>query len=178
MSEIIVRDLMLPLSEYASISADQTLRQALIALTDSQSGLDDSRHFHRAVLVLDHGGKVIGKLTHWAILKALEPKLLHDEDLEALRRAGLSPSFISGIVGSLPAPGDSLDGLCRVAADMPVREVMVPALESVRESAPIVQAIRTLVLNHAQSMLVTRGGAVVGILRLSDVFVAVADRIR
>ena len=173
-----VADLMLPISDYATISADRTLSQALIALSSSQLGLDDDRHYHRAVLVLDQDGQIIGKLTHWAILRTLEPKLCRGEDLDALRNAGLSPSFIDGIVRNLPIPDDSLGGLCRTAANIPVRDAMVPVVESVEKSVPLLDAVRTLVLNHAQSMLVTSGDTVVGIIRLSDVFVAVAERIR
>jgi CBS domain-containing protein len=173
-----VRDLMLPLSGYATVSADKTVREALLALNDSQLGLSDDRHQHRAVLVLSTDGQVVGKLTHWAILRALEPGLHRKGDLDALHRAGLSPSFIDSVVRSLPVPGDSLDGLCRAAARIPVREAMVPAGESVEASTPLLEAVRMLVLNHAQSMLVRDAGPVVGILRLTDVFEALAKRIR
>ncbi len=178
MSTQTVRDIMLPLSDYATVPADRSLRDALIALDDAHLGLDDDCAYHRAVLVLDPAGRVVGKLTHWAILRALEPGLHHRGDLEALHRAGLSPSFIEGVVDSLPIPGESLDSLCRAAALIPVRQAMVPAGESIPETASLVKAVRMLVANHAQSVLVTRGLDVVGILRLSDVFEAVAQLIR
>jgi CBS domain-containing protein len=169
---------MLPLSDYATVSADRTIREALLALNDAQFGLSDDRRHHRAVLVLEPDGRVVGKLTHWAILRALEPGLHRKGDLDALHRAGLSPAFIDSVVSNLPVPGDSLDGLCRAAARVPVREAMVPAGESVDASTPLLQAVRMLVLNHAQSMLVRDGEEVVGILRLTDVFDALAKRIR
>ena len=178
MSMQTVKDIMLPLSDYATVPADRSIRDALLALDDAHLGLDDDCHYHRAVLVLDQDGRVVGKLTHWAVLRALEPGLHRRGDLEALHRAGLSASFIEGVVDNLPVPGESLDCLCRAAAQIPAREAMVPAGESIPETASLLKAVRMLVANHAQSVLVTRGHNVVGILRLSDVFQAVAHLIR
>ena len=173
-----VEDLMLPLSEYATISENATLRDALKALDEAQLGLTQDRHFHRAVLVLDEAGHVAGKLSHWALLRCLEPRMHFKDDLRSLDRAGLSPEFVDQIVKNLPVPQDSMEGLCHRAAHTRVRDVMVPALESISADAPLFEAVRLLVLSHAQSMIVTRGGNAVGILRLTDVFEEVANRIR
>jgi CBS domain-containing protein len=178
MAEKLVRDLMLPLSAYASVSEDKTLRDALAALDKAQLGLTNDRHHHRAVLVLDRKGNVVGKLTHWAILRSLEPRLLGKDDMESLARAGLSPEFIQSMMDNMPVPADSLAGLCRSSASIRVKEAMVPARESIEADTPLNAAIRRFILTHSQSLLVTEGGKVVGILRLTDVFEEVADRIR
>ena len=90
MDSKIVKDLMLSLDEYATIYQGSTIQEALTALTESQLGLTDDRHFHRAVLVLDESGKVVGKLSHWAILRSLEPKYLDNDDVLSLSRTGLT----------------------------------------------------------------------------------------
>jgi CBS domain-containing protein len=172
-----VRDLMLPLAEYAAVPAEASLREALLSLQRAQAGVE-GRHRHRAVLVMDANGRVIGKVTHWSFLKSLEPKLLQEGDIAALHRAGLSPEFIQGMVRGLPEPVDSLAGLCRMAARIRAKDAMVPVRESIEEGAPLTEAIRYLVLTHAQSTLVTRDGEVVGILRLTDVFDEMAGRVR
>lgn len=173
-----VKDLMLSLDEYATVSADSTIREALMALDEAQLGLDDDRHHHRAVLVLDDGGKVLGKLTHWAILRRLEPSFIKTEDLVALTRAGLTQEFVQSLEARFAGFTDSLSLMCSEAARTRARDAMVPINESIDEDAPLAEAIHEMVLHHAQSMLVTRGGEVVGILRLSDVFQEVADLIR
>lgn len=43
-----VRDLLLLLSEYSTVSSEATLRDALVALSKAQMGLTDDRHHHRA----------------------------------------------------------------------------------------------------------------------------------
>ena len=49
-----VGEVMLLLEEYATVAADATVEDALIALDKAQLGLTYDRHHHRAVLVLEH----------------------------------------------------------------------------------------------------------------------------
>ena len=55
MSDPIVRDLMVPLDEYATVGEEATLWEAVIALEKAQEDLDRSfyKYLHRAILVLD-----------------------------------------------------------------------------------------------------------------------------
>ncbi|MGD9138691.1 MAG: CBS domain-containing protein [Desulfobacterales bacterium] len=73
MKTIPVKELMVPLEAYATVTIEATLREAIIALERAQVALDPSRHKHRAILVLDERGKVISKITMKNILMALEP---------------------------------------------------------------------------------------------------------
>lgn len=173
-----VGDVMLSLDEYATITSGCTIREALIALNKAQLGLTYDRHQHRSVLVLDESGTVVGKLTHWAILRSLDPGLLQREDLASLDRAGLSSVFIDRLRYQTRTFGGSLNRMCRVAARVKVEDAMVPVTESISENASLSEAIRQLVLLHTQSLLVHGRGKVVGILRLSDLFEEVADRMR
>jgi CBS domain-containing protein len=170
-----VRDLMLSLEEYATIGADKTIREALEALSKSQLGLTQDRHQHRAVLVLDQEKKVLGKLSHWAILRALEPKFLKTDDVASLSRAGLTEEFIKTMEQGFNMFTGSLEQMCRYAARLKAKDAMVPVGESIDENASLTDAIRMLTMKHVQSLPVTRGDQVVGILRLSDVFQEVAE---
>jgi len=173
-----VGDVMLSLDEYGTINSGCTIREALVAMSKAQLGLTYDRHQHRAVLVLDESQTVIGKLTHWSVLRILESELLQGEDLASLDRAGLSADFIDRLKHLTTMFGTSLDRICRTAARVKVEDAMVPVAESISEDAPLSEAIRRFVALHAQSLLVHRRENVVGILRLSDVFEEVADRIR
>ena len=173
-----VGDVMLSLDEYATITSGCTIGEALIAMNKAQLGMTYDRHQHRAVLVLDESGTVIGKLTHWSVLRSLESGLLQGEDLASLDRAGLSPDFIGRLKHQTRIFEGSLKRTCRMAGRVRVEDAMVPVAESISEDAPLAEAIRQLVALHAQSLLVQRRGKVVGILRLCDVFEEVADCIR
>lgn len=172
-----VKDLMLPLSEYATISAEKTIRDALLSLSKAQLGLTQDRHQHRAVLVLNNEGQVIGKLSHWAILRSLDVDFLRTDDLASLARSGLSDDFIDSMKASISGLSTSLQTMCGAAAKIRARDAMVPVGESINEWALLTEAIRTLVTKHTQSLMVTRGNQIVGILRLSDVFKKVATMI-
>jgi CBS domain-containing protein len=173
-----VKDLMLPLAEYATISAESTIREALVALNKAQMGLTYDRHHHRAILVIDETGEVVGKLTHHSILASLEPRLLGSVDLRQLDRAGLTQEFISSMEESAVNLNLTLERMCAEAGRRKVEQAMVPTIESIEEEAPLAEAIHLIVRKHVQSVLVTRSDRVVGILRTSDVFEEVADMIR
>ena len=55
MKDMIVKDLMVPLEEYATVSEDATLYEAVMALEKAQEELDltKDKYKHRAVLVYD-----------------------------------------------------------------------------------------------------------------------------
>ena len=178
MHEKKVKDLMLPLSEYATVSGERTIEEALRVLDRAQLGLTADRHFHRAVLVLDENGAVVGKLSHWAILKKLEPRFLNTEDLSILSRASFTKDNITDLEESLIGFSGSLSALCRRAARIRAKDAMVPVSERIDENESLVAAIHRLVVSHLQSLLVTREGKTVGILRLSDVFQEVVGLIR
>ena len=84
-----VKDVMLPLSEYAVVSEDATLREALLALEEAQRELPPGRQPHRAVLVVDRDKNIVGKAGQLTFLKALEPKSSVLGDLDTLASAFL-----------------------------------------------------------------------------------------
>ncbi len=53
MKTIIVKDMMVPKSEYATISEESNLFEAVTALEEAQKKFDRSHYPHRAVLVFD-----------------------------------------------------------------------------------------------------------------------------
>ena len=100
--------------------------------------------------------------------------------MEALSEAGLSQQHLQSMTKGLYGFTPMLEQMCRQAACVQVGEAMIPigARDTIEEDASLSEAIRRFVLEHVQSMLVTRDNEVVGILRLSDVFETVAEIIR
>jgi CBS domain-containing protein len=175
MKEFKVSDLMVPLAEYATVSEDANLCEAVMALEKAQQEFDATRYRHRAILVLDKNGKVIGKISQLDVLRALEPK--YDEILESrgIHAVGFSKKFLKTMLKDYVLFDNPLKDICRKAVDIPVTRVMYAPTEGeyVEESASLDQAIHQLVIGHHQSLLVTRGSDIVGILRLTDVFAAI-----
>ncbi len=176
MKMINVKDLMVPLEEYATVSEDATLFEALIALEKAQQALDRTRYkyLHRAVLVYDHNKKIVGKMSQFDALRALEPKYVDMGDVRSISRAGFSPDFLKEMLENQALLSANPQDICREAADRLVKDYMnVPSQgEFVDENASMREAVHLLVMGHHQSLLVTREKDIVGILRLTDVLMS------
>ncbi|MGD8983399.1 MAG: CBS domain-containing protein [Desulfobacteraceae bacterium] len=180
MKTIAVKDLMLPLSEYTTVSEEATLYDAVLTLEKAQQTFDPKKHRHKAVLVYDKNNKVVGKLGQLDILKTLEPKYAEMGDLGPLSRAGFSPEFLKSMIEKFALWDKSLSDICSKAAGLKVKDIMYTPTEGeyVEESASLGEAIHQLVMGHHQSLIVTRGEQIVGILRLVDVFKRVCEAMK
>lgn len=179
MDGLAVRDLMVPLAEYATVSEDATLYEAVEALRSSQVKFDQNKDRHRAILVLDKNGHVVGKLSQWDVIKGLEPSYDRIGDLRSTSRFGFTPDFIRSLMKNYGLWTRPLTDLCRRAAQVKVGSIMyTPAQgEYVKEEATLDEAIHQLIVGHHQSLLVVREKEIVGILRLNDVFREVCNMI-
>lgn len=174
-----VKDLMVPLSEYATVSKDATLAEAVKALRDAQKVFDPNKYRHRAILVLDEKKNVIGKLSLICILRALEPK--YDEMISDTRpmHLGFTRQFQKAMLEQLRLWEAPLKDICKKAADIKVENFMVRPDEGecVEKDASLNEAIHQFVMGHHQSLLVTEDKRIIGILRLTDVFTKISDMI-
>jgi CBS domain-containing protein len=182
MDTINVKDLMIPLDEYATVSQEATLYEAVLALEKAQEELDRTRYhyLHRAVLVFDENRKIVGKISQLDILSALEPKYGEMGGSRSLSRAGFSPNFLKSMMEQYSLLNEPLREVCRKAANLKVKGFMYTpsAGEYLAEDASFREAIHKLVMGNHQSLLVTRGGEIIGILRLTDVFKEVFQTIK
>ena len=180
MRTIIVKDLMVPLEEYATVLEDATLYDAILALEKAQTAFDPKRHKHLAILVLDKSGKVVGKLAIFDILIALEPKYGQLEAEGALSRSGYSTELINSMLKDNVLWNEPFEFICNRAPKLNVSDLMQAPSDGVyiNEKASLGEAIHQIVIQKHQSLLVTKGEEVVGILRLTDVFTKICDKIK
>ena len=174
-----VKDLMVPLEDYATVDQEATLYQAIMALEETQKRFDQSRGKHRAVLVLDQKGQLIGKLDFLNVLRGLEPKYAAIDDLKEVR-LNFTLDFIQSLIQKYSLWQQPLDDICQKALQIKIKDIMLTPSEGefVSEEASLNEAIHQMVLGRHQSLLVTSGKAVIGILRLSDVFEKIAALIK
>lgn len=174
-----VRDIMVPLADYATVSEDATLYEAVLALREAQVKFDPGKDPHRAILVLDNHGDVVGKLSQLDLIKGLEPNYEKIGDFRETSRFGFTSDFLKSLMRNYGLWNHPLMDLCGKAAEKKVREIMYAPTqgEFVREDALLDEAIHQLIVGHHQSLLVTKGKKIVGVLRLSDVFREVCDLI-
>jgi CBS domain-containing protein len=171
-----IKNLMVPLSEYATVPLDATLLDAVVALEKAQAAFDQTKYRHRAVLVLDKNNQVVGKIGQLDALKALEPKYQEIQDpVTSGAYRHFSKMLLKSILEQHRLFDQPLKDLRRKAASLKVRDFMYTPTEGeyLSENATLDEALHMLVMGHHQSLLVTRGRRIVGILRLTDVFAAV-----
>jgi hypothetical protein len=172
-----VEDLMLSLEDYAVVDRDATVFQALKALESAQERLPPGRQPHRAILVRGDDGKVIGKLHHFALLRALIPGKKAQGSAALMERAGVDDSLMDSSMKTLDLLTGDLMDVCERARHVRVGEVYSPLTASIDRQAPLSQAVSLFLRLQTLSLLVTRNKETVGILRLSDLFDTLAQQI-
>ena len=180
MKTIALKDLIVPLSEYATIQIGASLLEAIEALEKAQEEFDATKYRHRAVLVLDKAGNVIGKIGQLDALRALEPKYCDMVEGPVVSRFGFSPAFIQSMCEQYELYDKPLDHLCKKAATLKVENCMgeISENEFITMDATLDMAIHQLVMGNFQSLLVKGDTSIVGVLRLTDVFVAVFHKMK
>jgi CBS domain-containing protein len=179
MKVILVKDLMVPLSEYATVAEEATLFDAVAALEKAQQEYGLARYPHRAILVCDENKNVVGKVSQYGILRALEPKYEKLGDSKSMTRFGFSPRFLKLMLKQFSLWDKPLDDICRKAGQKKVKTFMYIPTEGeyIEEDAGLNEAIHMVVVGRHDSLLVTRDKKVVGILRKTDVYNKVAQSV-
>lgn len=176
-----VKDLMVPIREYATVTFGTSLLDAILELDKAQEAYTESKYQHRAILVLDEQNKVIGKIGQLRILKAVETRYDLDIDIENLSNFRFSDEYVAGRREQyrLQVPILNEESL-RVATAKRVEDFMQKPTpgEFVSEECSIDVAIHRLVAGTHLSLLVTRNDEIVGILRIADVFAYVFHEMR
>ena len=175
MKKKLVNELMVPLAKYASVSQEDTLFEAVMALEKAQEKFDQSRYRHRAVLIYDNEGNIVGKVSQLDVLRALEPKYKAMDIPGSLSRFGLTKRFQETMLNELRFWDKPMDDICRKASRIKIKEFMYTPSEGeyINEDETLDRAINQLVMGHHQSLLVMKDDKIVGILRATDVFMEI-----
>lgn len=182
MKEKIVKEVMIPLSDYATISEDATLKDAIKELRAAREDTKYTRK-HRALLVYNSNNDITGKISFRCIFKALEPKYSqfeHPENLSSLglTRFGFNEDFLTSLLDNYNLWDERLEELVQKAAELKVKSIMYKPTskgEYVNEESSVAEAIHQFILGCHQSLLVLDGKQVTGVVRLVDLFDLVSD---
>ncbi len=176
-----VRDIMIPLSEYATISEDETLAAAIRKLKESRKDTKFTRK-HRAVLAYDKDNNITGKVSFRCIFKALEPKYRQFENPNhtgsiGLSRFGFNEDFLNSLVENFSLWDETLEELVEKASKTTIKDIMYSPSsgEFVDEDATVAEAVHHFILGCHQSLLVLSDNKVTGVVRLADLFDLVCD---
>ncbi len=178
-----VKNLMVPLSEYATVSETAFLIEAVKALREAQAAFGQNRYKHRAILVFDANDRLVGKVSQHDVIEALEPnykEMKSSVDHGSMHRLGFSDEFVKSTKEQYHLWEKALENLCEKAIHLKIKDIMyAPGKgEFVNESDTMDEAIHRLIIGRHHSLLVTAehdAREIVGVLRLVDVFEFVSD---
>ena len=172
-----VKDIMVPLEDYSTINQDATLSEAVAVMKKSRD--NPVMYPHRAILVVDSYGHVLGKVSQFDVLKSLEPT--YDKistGSESAGKVGFSSKFLKQMADDFRLWDEPLDQIAKKAHDIHVKEIMyAPASEGeyVHEETSLNDAIHQIIMGQHQSLLVIRRGKITGILRLTEIFEKISE---
>ncbi len=177
MKKKFVKDIMVPISDYASVSGNITLKEAIRGLESQKKKYGEKPYRHRSLIVTDDAGNIVGKLSQVDIMRALEPNYEKIGNDVNLSRFGLSGSFVNALQKNYDLWQRPISELCKSAETIKVTDVMYTLSDHqhVDESDTMDTAVHQFVMGQHQSLLVTKGKKIVGILRSTDVFNVLCD---
>jgi CBS domain-containing protein len=180
MKSISVREIMVPLSEYATVSEDATLFEAIIALEEAQAKHVKTPYSHKAILVFNKDNRIVGKVGQVDVLRALEPKYGSIIDLGSLSRFGYTNHFLKSLVSQYQLWDKPLNDICKKAGTLKVKTFMVAPTEGeyISEESSLDEAIHMFIMGNHQSLIVKKESEITGILRLVDLFHKISETIK
>lgn len=159
-----VREVMIPLKKYPHVPQWFTLRQAVAIVRESS--FECAGAFEpRTVLVFDEKHRLVGILTLRDLLKGLEPGFMQEREM---RKTDPSLQIEEG---ELLGPG------MKKQAGKPVAEVMSPVRVTINAEASLAKAIFVMVRENVGMMPVMEEDQVVGMVRLTDLFLEASQAI-
>ena len=165
----------MPLEDFAVVSSDATVLEALHALEAAQQRIPEGRQLHRSVLVRDRYGRFVGKVGQRAILRALIPQPGQMFTDTALEQAGVSEEMMDISMHNFELMQQDISEMCRRACFHPVSELLMSDPETVDIDASLSDLIRIFVEHDILSVLVIENELVVGVLRLTDLFSQISE---
>lgn len=164
MGEKSVKDVMIPIADYTTLTQDTTVREAIDKLRESFSAkVSTSRIMetgHRSILVFDERGKIRGILAIIDLLNAIMPAYLSAPKPSMADSIQYSPMFWSGMFER---------EVMRLATKK-IKDVMSPAPLTISANANLMEAAYIMITNNERRLAVIKAGEVVGVIREQELF--------
>lgn len=172
-----VKDRMIPLSNYSTVSQDATLEEAVMALRGSFCELDSqscTEAGHRTVLAMGESGKLAGILDFASILRTLVPEVAGGW-YKRLSSAGVTAAFAEADAEGLDETHLDLYERVRKNARVKVSDIMLKVRGTIEADASLMDALKMIFKNRITKLPVVENGRLVGVLRDTDLFLAVVE---
>ena len=163
LTERLVKDLMIPLTDYPHIPYWYSVRQA-IAMIKAVAQDPEKKVEPRLLLVFDEKYQLLGYVSLPEMLRGIEPRFLRPPEAAHFQGVQLPDLDLGVLWQELFTRG------CQEEAKKPVSEVMAPIRATIKDTDPIVKAAYAMVQTGMEIIPVMEANKVVGITRMIDIF--------
>lgn len=172
-----IKDRMIPIKNYSTVSPDATLKEAALSLKNSYCELDRGMCTEagpRTVLVIDKNNRLVGILDFRSFLETLIPEIAGgiSAKLEAL---GVSVAFAQADATSLDESRLGFNARVIKNAETKVSDIMLKTRGTIDADARLLDGLKKMFRNKITVLPVYEDEKLVGVLRDTDLFLAVAD---
>ena len=159
-----IMGVMVPLQEYTTVSAEESVKDAIIKLKASfASKMSTSRLMetgHRSVLVMGAADNVEGILAIRDLLELILPSYLTAPKPSMADSIQYSPMFWQGMFIKE----------VKQKSEIRITDVMSPAPLTIEGNASLMEAAYIMIQNNARRLVVEVAGKVAGVIREQDLF--------
>lgn len=168
MKSILIKDVMIPISNYMTIKEEDTLFDVFHMLEKNKE--ESTKHAHRDAIVINDKGEFKGKVTMIDLFRALEPN--YKNLTKDYKKSVLKKEYVMKAVKDFNLWLEPIQTLCQRGNKITVAEIMhVPEdHEYVQEEDSIEKALHEYVMGVHQPLIVKKGDKVTGLLRFGDLF--------
>ena len=171
-----VKDLMIPIKDYAVTSPDNTLQEAILEMRKVYCEVETGKCTeagHRTGLVMSDG-KLLGIIDFQTVMRALMPEIAGKLS-DKLAALGLSIAFAEADAHDLDAARAGFKERVLQNARTKVGDIMLKLKGQINADAELMKALKLMYRNKVTVLPVFEGEKVVGVLRDSDMFLATAN---
>lgn len=175
-----VSDRMIPIQNYSTVSRQATLKEAALSLKASYCRLDGGMCAEtgpRTILVLDEKGRLAGILDFRSFLRTLIPEIAGGLS-KRLEAVGVSIAFAQAGASELDESRLGFNARVVKNAEVKVGDIMLKIRGTIRADSSLMDALKEIYRNKITVLPVYEGEKLVGVLRDTDLFLAVADTLK
>ena len=172
MRNILIKNVMTPISDYATIKEGQTLFDAFQIL---EAGQASAKQLHRDLIVIDEHNKFKGKVTMIDIFRALEPN--YKKFNVTYKNGTLTKDNVLNAIRDFDLWLEPVKTLCERGAAIKISDVMhLPeSHEYVLEEESLETALHQYVMGVHQPLIVKKEDQVTGVLRFEKLYEVIRE---
>jgi len=177
MKTIPIKELMVPISEYATIHEYANMADAMRAFESEKRKYGNAPYRFHSLVVIDDNRHVVGRLSQVDMMRALEPGYREMGESRWMGRTTLSLNMLQKLREQLQLWEQPLEAMYAAMSHAKVKDYMQAPTEGefVSETDTLNIAAHRIIMGRHHSLLVTRDEEIVGILRSTDLFNALYD---